>query len=189
MVVKIFGGYVSSCKCFAIGFRIASTLYDLLPGYLPQPAADGVHDTLDSYVAHRGQAAGYWCHFREYIVSLLKASCGDATQRENDYRLGWMPRIECDHSQLPTFNRMSRGELKGYFLFGQNPGGGGLHARPDDAGARPGRPASVPPHAAGVQAQFAHVAGGSDADRLLGDDWPGRAGLTTRSGGSSVFSS
>ncbi len=111
-------------------------MYDLLPGYLPQPAADRVHDTLDSYVAHEGQAAGYWCHFREYIVSLLKAWYGDAARPENDYRFGWLPRIECDHSQLPTFNRMSQGEMTGYFLFGQNPGGGGLNARLHRAGLR-----------------------------------------------------
>ena len=111
------------------GSTDVGTLYDVLPGYLPQPAADGAHDTLDSYVAHDGMAAGYWSHFREYIVSLLKAWYGDAAQPENDFRYGWLPRIECDHSQLPTFNRMSRGELKGYFLFGQNPGGGGLNAR------------------------------------------------------------
>ena len=118
------------------GSTDVGTLYDVLPGYLPQPAADGAHDTLDSYVAHDGMATGYWSHFREYIVSLLKAWYGDAAQPENDFRYGWLPRIECDHSQLPTFNRMSRGELKGYFLFGQNPGGGGLNARLHRAGLR-----------------------------------------------------
>ena len=118
------------------GSTDVATLYDVLPGYLPQPAADGAHDTLDSYVAHEGMAAGYWSHFREYIVSLLKAWYGDAARPENDFRFGWLPRIECDHSQLPTFNRMSRGELKGYFLFGQNPGGGGLNAGLHRAGLR-----------------------------------------------------
>ena len=112
------------------------TLYDVLPGYLPQPAADGAHDTLDSYVAHDGMATGYWSHFREYIVSLLKAWYGDAAQPENDFRYNWLPRIERDHSQLPTFNRMARGELTGYFLFGQNPGGGGLNAGLHRAGLR-----------------------------------------------------
>ena len=40
-------------------------------------------------------------------------------------------------------------------------------SRPDDAGARPGRPAPVPPHAAGVQAQFAHVAGHVESHHLF----------------------
>ncbi len=112
------------------------TLYDVLPGYLPQPAADETHDTLDSYVAHDSMATGYWSHFRENIVSLLKAWYGDAAQPENDFGYNWLPRIERDHSQLPTFNRMARGELTGYFLFGQNPGGGGLNAGLHRAGLR-----------------------------------------------------
>jgi formate dehydrogenase major subunit len=118
------------------GSTDVATLYDLLPGYLAQPKADGSHDTLDSYVAEEGLPAGYWCHLRQYLVSLLKAWYGDAAQPENDFRFGWLPRIECDHSQLPTFNRMARGELEGYFLFGQNPGGGGLNAGLHRAGLR-----------------------------------------------------
>ena len=118
------------------GSTDVGTLYDVLPGYLPQPAADGAHDTLDSYVAHDGMATGYWSHFRADIVSLLKAWYGDAARPENDFRYDWLPRIERDHSQLPTFNRMSRGELTGYFLFGQNPGGGGLNAGLHRAGLR-----------------------------------------------------
>ncbi len=31
-----------------------ATLYDSLPGYLPQPAADEEHETLDGYVEHEG---------------------------------------------------------------------------------------------------------------------------------------
>ena len=118
------------------GSTDVATLYDLLPGYLPQPAVDRVHETLDCYVAYEGLATGYWAHFREFTVSLLKAWYGDAAKPENDYRFEWLPRIDGDYSQLPTFNRMSRGELKGYFLFGQNPGGGGLNAGLHRAGLR-----------------------------------------------------
>ena len=38
------------------GSTDVATLYDSLPGYLPQPAADTQHETLDSYVAARGPA-------------------------------------------------------------------------------------------------------------------------------------
>ena len=118
------------------GSTDVATLYDFLPGYLPQPGADAGHETLDSYVAHEGQTAGYWSHFREYIVSLLKAWYGDAaTARERlPFRLAAAHRAR--PFQLPTFNRMSRGEVKGYFLFGQNPGGGGLNAGLHRAGLR-----------------------------------------------------
>ena len=113
-----------------------STLYDLLPGYLPQPAADPGHERLDSYVEQEGLRTGYWVNFRKFIVSLLKAWYGDAATAANDYRFGWLPRIDADYSQLPTFNRMARGEMKGYFLFGQNPGGGGPNAGLHRAGLR-----------------------------------------------------
>src|SRR5262249_13984896 len=109
------------------GSTDVGTLYDVLPGYLPQPAADEAHETLDSYVAQDGMASGYWYHFRADIVSLLKAWYGGAARPANDFRFDWLPRIEADHSQLATFNRMSRGALKGYFLFTPKPRGG----RPD----------------------------------------------------------
>jgi formate dehydrogenase major subunit len=113
-----------------------ATLYDLLPGYLPQPVADHHHDTLDSYVEHEGLPTGYWVHFRKFIVSLLKAWYGDAAKAENDFRYDWLPRIDGDYSQLAYFNQMTRGEVKGYFLFGQNPAGGGPNAGLHRAGLR-----------------------------------------------------
>ncbi len=104
------------------------TLYDLLPGYLPQPVADKHHETLDSYIEYEGLTTGYWVNFRKFIVSLLKAWYGDAATPENDFHFDWLPRIDGDYSQLPFFHEMARGKVKGYFLFGQNPGGGGPNA-------------------------------------------------------------
>jgi formate dehydrogenase major subunit len=112
------------------------TLYDLLPGYLPQPAADGRHDTLEDYVRHEGSPTGYWANIRKFVVSLLKAWYGESATADKDYGYSWLPRIDRDYSQLPTFDRMARGELKGYFLFGQNPGGGGPNAGLHRAGLR-----------------------------------------------------
>jgi formate dehydrogenase major subunit len=112
------------------------TLYDLMPGYLPQPAADEKHEDLDNYVQHEGLPTGYWTNFRKFIVSLLKAWYGDAATAANHFHFDWLPRIDRDYSQLPTFDRMSRGEMKGYFLFGQNPGGGGPNAGLHRAGLR-----------------------------------------------------
>ncbi len=112
------------------------TLYDLLPGYLPQPAADPGHDTLDGYIEHEGLPTGYWVHFRKFVVSLLKAYYGEAAQPENDFRYDWLPRIDGDYSQLLTFERMSRGEMTGYLVLGQNPAGGGPNAGLHRAGLR-----------------------------------------------------
>jgi formate dehydrogenase major subunit len=113
-----------------------ATLYDSLPGYLPQPAADEEHETLDGYVEHEGMATGYWANFRKFIVSLLKAWYGDAATPENDFGFSWLPRVDADYSQLAYFDRMAKGEVKGYFLFGQNPGGGGPNAGLHRAGLR-----------------------------------------------------
>jgi formate dehydrogenase major subunit len=113
-----------------------ATLYDVLPGYLPQPAADAEHDTLDSYVEHEGLPTGYWANFRKFIVSLLKAWYGGAATAENDFCFSWLPRVDADYSQLAYFDGMARGEVKGYFLFGQNPGGGGPNAGLHRAGLR-----------------------------------------------------
>ncbi len=113
-----------------------ATLYDALPGYLPQPAADELHETLDSYVLHERLPTGYWANFRKFIVSLLKAWYGDAATPNNDFRFSWLPRVDGDYSQLPYFDRMTRGEVKGYFLFGQNPAGGGPNARLHRVGLR-----------------------------------------------------
>ncbi len=112
------------------------TLYDLLPGYLPQPVADRHHETLDAYVEYEGLTTGYWANFRKFIVSLLKAWYGAAATPDNDFHFDWLPRIDGDYSQLPFFHEMARGKVKGYFLFGQNPAGGGPNAVVHRAGLR-----------------------------------------------------
>jgi formate dehydrogenase major subunit len=118
------------------GSTDVSTLYDTLPGYLPQPADDDAHETFAGYIEHEGLPTGYWANFRKFIISLLKAWYGEAADAANDYRYDWLARIDDDYSQLPTFDRMSRGEMTGYFLFGQNPGGGGPNAGLHRAGLR-----------------------------------------------------
>ena len=105
------------------------TLYDLLPGYLPQPTAEHSHDKLDSYVEYEGMKTGYWVNFKKFAVSLLKAYYGSAATAENDFGFGWLPRIEDDHSMLPVFDKMSKGKMKGYFLLGQNPAAGSPNSR------------------------------------------------------------
>jgi formate dehydrogenase major subunit len=118
------------------GSTDVSTLYDLLPGYLPQPVAAADHETLKGYCEKEGMPTGYWSNFPEFVVSLLKAYYGDAATPENAFAFGWLPRVDGDHSHLVTMDRMARGELTGYFLFGQNPAGGGMNAGLQRAGLR-----------------------------------------------------
>ncbi len=110
------------------GLTDVPTLYDLLPGYLPQPKADPDHETLAQYVEREGLKRGYWSNFRKFIVSLLKAWYGEAAQADNDYRYEWLARLDGDYSALPTFDRMSKGQMKGYIVMGMNPAGGGINA-------------------------------------------------------------
>ncbi len=132
------GGGIMALRghCSIQGSTDIPTLYDLLPGYLPQPIADEHHSTLQGYCDYEGMTEGYWANFPKFAVSLLKAWFGPAATKENDWGFGWIPRLDGDYSQLPTFDRMSRGEMKGYFLFGQNPGGGGPNAGLHRAGLR-----------------------------------------------------
>src|ERR1700733_8769858 len=102
-----------------------STLYDTLPGYLPQPAAhDPAHEDLSGYIESGGMPTGYWSNFSKFIVSLLKAWYGDGATPDNDFGFSWVPRVDGDYSQLA------------YFLAGQNPAGGGPNANVHRAGLR-----------------------------------------------------
>jgi formate dehydrogenase major subunit len=119
------------------GATDVSTLYDTLPGYLPQPAAfERSHENLSSYIEHEGMPTGYWANFSKFIVSLLKAWYGDAATADNDFGFTWLPRVEADYSELAYFDRMAKGGVKGYFLTGQNPAGGGPNAGLHRAGLR-----------------------------------------------------
>ena len=107
------------------------TLYELLPGYLPQPAAIRNHNGLKDYLEQEEVPHGYWSNFKHFAVSLLKAWYGEAATKDNDYGFNWLPRIDDNYSHLPTFVRMAEGKVRGLFLFGQNPAAGspnaGLH--------------------------------------------------------------
>lgn len=104
------------------------TLYDLLPGYIPQPAAIRNHNSLREYLEQEQVPHGYWANFHKFMVSLLKAWYGTAATAENEWGYQWVPRIDDNYSQLPTFMRMADGKVKGLFLFGQNPAGGAPNA-------------------------------------------------------------
>ena len=96
------------------------TLYNLLPGYLPMPQAEG-HETLDAYIEEHRPPAGFWGNTSAYVVSLLKAWFGDAATAENDYCFGHLPRLTGDHSHYATSFEMRDGKVDGYFVMGQNP--------------------------------------------------------------------
>src|SRR5690349_3053232 len=81
------------------------TLYDLLPGYLHMPRARENDLTLKDYISGGGADRGWWSHFDQYIISLLKAWFGDAATEENDFGFGHLPKITGNHAHYPTMMR------------------------------------------------------------------------------------
>lgn len=124
------GGGVMALRghCSIQGSTDIPTLYDLLPGYLPQPTADEPHDNLDTYCEFESFPTGYWSNFKKFAVSLLKAYYGEAATPENQFGFHWIPRLDADYSMLPILNRMIEGKMRGYFVIGQNPAGGSPNA-------------------------------------------------------------
>jgi formate dehydrogenase major subunit len=104
------------------------TLYDLMPGYLPMPKASENDQTLAEYCETSGSKRGWWAHFPEYAVSLLKAWFGGAASELNDYGFGYLPKLTGNHSHYPTMMRALDGGLHGLFVMGQNPAVGSQHS-------------------------------------------------------------
>jgi formate dehydrogenase major subunit len=121
-------------------------LFDMLPGYLPQPRAVPGHATLAQYLANgksyltrRGDVPsglwkedavrGAWSDMPKFTISLLKAWYGEAATQDNDYRYEWLPKIDEDLSEMSYFLKMHQGNIRGTFLMGQNPAAGGPNAR------------------------------------------------------------
>ncbi len=104
------------------------TLYNLLPGYLPQPHGLKPHHSLQDYIDHETTPTGWWHNFPKYIVSLLRAWYGENGMKENGWGFAWLPKIMGDHSQLPMTLAIKDGLIKGLFLIGQNPVVGGSNS-------------------------------------------------------------
>jgi formate dehydrogenase major subunit len=104
------------------------TLYDLLPGYLHMPRAREDELTLETYTKSGSADKGWWSHFDNYIVSLMKAWFGPAATPENDFGFGSLPKITGNHAHFSTAMRMLDGGVEGFFVMGQNPAVGSPHA-------------------------------------------------------------
>src|SRR5436190_3722034 len=105
------------------------TLFDLLPGYLPQPSTLKDDQTLQSYLKGATVNAGYWANLPKFMISLLKAWYGDAATATNDFGYDWIGKITGDHSHITTAAAMADGNVRGFVVFGQNPAAGSPNAR------------------------------------------------------------
>jgi len=95
------------------------TLFNLLPGYLPMPKAK-VDPSLEKYLGNYTPRSGWWTETPKYMISLLKAWYGDAATAENEFCYSYLPRITGDHSHMTTVVNMADGDVRGYFVMGEN---------------------------------------------------------------------
>ncbi len=95
------------------------TLFNLLPGYLPMPKAES-DPSLEKYLENYTPRSGWWTETPKYMVSLLKGWYGEAATAENEFCYSHLPRITGDHSHMTTVVNMADGDIKGYFVMGEN---------------------------------------------------------------------
>ena len=109
-------------------------LYHILPGYLKTPAAS--QDTLRAYldkvtpVSKDPLSANWWQNYPKYAVSLLKSFFGEKAVPENSYGYDWLPKLDdgVAYSWLDLFDAMYKGDIKGFFAWGQNPACSGANS-------------------------------------------------------------
>ncbi len=107
------------------------TLYELLPGYIPMPQAE--HVDSKTYLEKATAKHGLWGEFPSYFISLMKAWYGEKASAASDWCFGYLPHNTGNHSTFPTIMGMLLGDVKGFFVVGENPAVGSpnssLHRR------------------------------------------------------------
>lgn len=99
--------------------------FHALPGYLRMPEPDD--RTLADYLPRLAPAPlsptsmNYWSHADRFFVSLLKAMYGRAATADNEWAYAWLPKIDGNYSWVYIFDRMLRGRIRGFLVFGMNP--------------------------------------------------------------------
>ena len=109
-------------------------LWHILPGYLKVPIATDVNlqAHLDRATPKSAdpKSANWWQNYPKYMVSLLKSWYGDNATQDNDFGFGWLPKCNpgTNYSHIALFEKMSKGDIRGLFCWGQNPAVGGPDA-------------------------------------------------------------
>ena len=107
-------------------------LFHILPGYLQPPIASDT--TLEDHLlratptTNDPKSANWWQNYPKYYVSLLKSWYMDNATEDNEFGYQWLPKLDGDYSWLSLFDAMSRGDIKGFLAWGQNPVVGGANA-------------------------------------------------------------
>jgi len=109
-------------------------LFHILPGYLKTPKASQaslkVYNDESTPRTNDPMSANWWGNYPKYSVSLLKSMYGGNATRENDFGYSWLPKLDdgANYSWLTLFDEMYKGNMKGFFAWGQNPACSGANA-------------------------------------------------------------
>jgi formate dehydrogenase major subunit len=108
-------------------------LFHILPGYLKTPLAG--QDTLEMYnkaytpKSNDPKSANWWQNYPKYSASLVKAMWQD-DDPATAYK--YLPRLDSssarEYSWLTMFDKMEKGQFKGFFAWGMNPACSGANA-------------------------------------------------------------
>ncbi len=107
-------------------------LWHILPGYLKTPRAS--QQTLEAYnkkytpVTHDPMSANWWGNYPKYSASFLRSMFGLNADLDKCYEM--MPKVDDDknYSWLIIFEEMIKGNIKGFFAWGQNPACSGANS-------------------------------------------------------------
>ena len=100
-------------------------LFHILPGYLKTPKAP--QPTLAAYNAKytpstkEDNSLNWWKNYPKYTASLLRSHYDNKNTLEESYN--YLPKLDdgTNYSWLSLFDTMFRGEINGFFAWGQNP--------------------------------------------------------------------
>lgn len=98
-------------------------LYHNITGYLNTPADNEKMATLQAYLDSETPKSGYYVNKPKFFVSYLKAMYGEKATAINEFGYQYHPKLKSgkNNSYMGLFDEMYEGNLKGLFLFGQNP--------------------------------------------------------------------
>jgi formate dehydrogenase major subunit len=109
-------------------------LFHIWPGYLRTPSASDVnlatYNEKSTPKTNDPLSANWWGNYPKYSVSMLKSFFGSKATKENDFGYSWLPKLDDGkaYTWLDLFDAMYRGEIKGFFAWGQNPAGSGANS-------------------------------------------------------------
>ncbi len=103
-------------------------LFHIIPGYMATPRANWA--TLEDYnkantpVSNDPKSVNWWQHKPKYFASLLKSFYKEA---DLPTAYSWMPKLDAGQnaSWLVLFDKMLKGQFKGFFAWGMNPAASG----------------------------------------------------------------